>query len=166
MVHRGRRTTSTVGALVSGLAVTRTAVWAACAGAGTLYRIDPRTGTAGPPLPTGAQPTWFARDENNLFVSNPATDSVTQIDPDTGKEIRTVRAGRGPLDGTVATGYAWIINGRSGSVSKVDVHSGRIVATTLRFKTGIWVAERAFGSVWALDYSGNTVWRIDPERAA
>ena len=54
-----------------------------------------------------------------ILVVNYGSRSVSQIEPESGRVVRTFAVGRGPLDLAFDGTNIWVANGRSNSVSKI-----------------------------------------------
>lgn len=172
---------------LTGLAVGEGAVWATSSAAGTLTRIDPRTGQVqGRPLPVGQGPTDVAVGGGSVWVADSVAGHVVRVDP------RSVRVtGRTPvahaqpagqvLALTFGEGAVWVAKTDARLAQPIDLvrldpSTGRSSGAPLRIsgRVGLRLAAGA-GAVWATD-AGNalppaprrqpTVLRVDPRRQA
>jgi virginiamycin B lyase len=86
---------------------------------------------------------------------------VTRIDPATNAIVATIPVGMGPADGARGPdGREWIPNG-DGTISVIDPATNTVTDTvTIGGKP--FVVRSAFGSLWAGDFGGSTVKRINP----
>jgi streptogramin lyase len=144
-------------------------VWVASLLAGTVSVIDPRTAQirASQALPDGA--VRLVLGPGGVWVSG-QTDALARVDPrPVGGSLRwrAVDVGQGPFGVAVGAGSVWVANVKSGSVSRVDPNSMRVMAT---YAVGgasagvpanpemvavwhglLWVADGQQGVVTALD---------------
>lgn len=120
-------------------------------------------------------PDWIAIDEH-VWISNGPKNSVARIDPKANKIVEMITVGARPCSGLAAGfGSLWVPNcgerGKPGeppptssqSVSRVDLKSGKVVATlplTIGHSEG-GLATGA-GSVWMMIDARGTMVRIDP----
>ena len=93
-----------------------------------IITVDPRTGAV-----TDREPAlidvFMAPQGDALWASDFENDSVTLLDPATGKVRKSFGTGRNPAGVAVAAGSLWVANHRGGSVSRLDPHSGAVLAT-------------------------------------
>jgi YVTN family beta-propeller protein len=108
-------------------------------------------------------PDWQAIDEH-VWVSNSPKGTVTRIDPGANKIVETITVGKNPCSGlTTGFGSLWVPNCGDPSLSRVDLKTGKVVATlplTVGNSEG-GVASGA-GSVWMMIDAKGTLVRIDP----
>jgi YVTN family beta-propeller protein len=125
----------------------------------------------------GAAPSNIAVGEGSVWVLNTEADTISRIDPGTGKVVKVSRAGERPSDLAVGAGALWVGHGGglrnvTARVSRVDPDSGAIVRT-VRLpvgngdgagppSTGYPRVAVGAGAVWASN-PDETVSRIDPE---
>jgi len=172
---------------LTGVAVGEGAVWATSSAAGTLTRIDPRTGhVQGRPLPVGRGPTDVAVGDGSVWVADSIAGHVVRVDP------RSVRVtGRTPvahaqpagqvLALTFGEGAVWVAKTDARLAQPIDLvrldpSTARTSGAPLRIsgRVGLRLAAGA-GAVWATD-AGNAlppaprrapaVLRVDPRRQA
>jgi DNA-binding beta-propeller fold protein YncE len=70
--------------------------------AGTIWRIDPTTGSVVASLPVGGQPTVVAAERGAVWAGL-ATGSLVWIDPKTDRVVQVISAG-GPVSGLTISG--------------------------------------------------------------
>jgi DNA-binding beta-propeller fold protein YncE len=162
-------TTATVAARIgigpggSGLAMAGGAVWVVDDADASLRRVDPATMTVTRTGELERGASWFADDGEALLVADRLGGAITPIDPTTGLPGSAIAGARGPLDGTVLGGRAYIPDGSARTLIEVDLAAGSIVAVDqLDGAVNPFVAEIAFGDLWVLDYGGKWIWRITP----
>lgn len=147
----------------SGLALTDGAVWVVDDVDGTVSQVDPvsMSVTETARLTRGA--SWFADDDGTPHGANRLDGSIIVLDPATLAAGAAIFGGKGPLDGTILGGRAYIPDGSTRALLEVDLATGSIAAAdTLHGAKDPFVAEVAFGDVWVLDYGGQRIWRIAP----
>jgi len=90
-------------------------------------------------------------------------DSVARIDPQTNRLAgRPVRTGASPQSLAVGGGSLWVANHDAGTVSRIDLASGKVVANIPVPSQPHRVAYGA-GAVWVGLWHDNSVAQIDPE---
>jgi DNA-binding beta-propeller fold protein YncE len=127
-----------------------------------------------------AAPLRLAVGAGGLWVSSATTASVRRIDLGNASAGSPITVGRGPAGVTVANGFVWVANSRSGTVSKVDPTLGSVVGEPVEVggRPGgvdagpefLWVASAADNSVTRIDLAsseadGDPV-RVGPEPGA
>ena len=152
-----------IGPSGSGLAVTDTAVWVADDVDGMVRQIDVGTNAVSSTTKLRPGSSWFANDNRTLVVTNRLDGSITPIDPTDAGLDDPIDGFRGPLDGTVRAGRAYIPDGKARTLVEVDLATGVIgLVDDLPEAHQPFVAEIGFDSVWVLDYGGRRIWRIMP----
>jgi YVTN family beta-propeller protein len=155
------------------LAVAGGKVWVLGA-SGTVVRVDPATNTAvGKPLRVPANAEAIAVGERALWVTSvapgdlgtPGKDTVTRIDPASGRTVATITVGRGPLDVAATPRTVWVTNSGGGgdSVARIDPHTNRRAGRPV--VTGASPQSLAIGggSLWVANHDARTVTRIDTQ---
>jgi len=109
-------------------------------------------------------PDWIAVDES-VWISNYPKDSVTRLDPKTGKVLATIHTGSKPCSGlAVGFGSLWVPNCGDETLVRLDLKTAAIQAT---IRTKIADSEGGIatgaGSVWLMIDSKGTLARIDPD---
>ena len=103
------------------------ALWVVSEEAGTLTRIEPRTGTAGRPIRVGNGATAVAAGEEAVWVVNRYDGTLSRIDPETGAVSWADRVGSDPSAVTAGGGAVWVAGGEDGTVVRVDPQGPRVV---------------------------------------
>jgi streptogramin lyase len=108
-----------------------------------------------------AAPLRLAVGAGGLWVSSATTASIRRIDLGSAAASAPIAVGRGPAGITVAGGYVWVANSRSGTVSKVDPTLREVVGEPVEVggrpggidagPTLLWVASAAEGTVTRID---------------
>jgi len=151
---------------------------AAAVGAGSLIRIDPKTNQVVATIPVGRSPRHVTFGQGAVWIANHDDGTVSKVDPQTNAVAETVGAGGAP-EGIVAGGEGaavWVAKGEDG-VAAIREFTGnapgeqpRQTAFALPLSTEAAGALDEYldvalgeGSLWAVNYAGGTVLRIDPE---
>jgi len=155
-----------VGASPSALAVGFGAVWVASRDAGTVTRVDARTGAPAlneafpEPLATGGGPLAIAAGEGAVWVAA-ADGAITRIDPVRGVAREVARV----VDpGAIATGAGavWVTSRERGTVSRLDPRTGAPTGEPIRVGSRPGDVAVGGGSVWVANTADGTVSRVDP----
>jgi streptogramin lyase len=154
----------------TGVAVGDGSVWMANVDSGVISRRDARTGqvtarTDGPRLPTdlvfGDGSLWVLTGAARQEAQGPG--SVVRIDPRTDRIVDSYVMGIRPRAIAFGLGAAWVANGDSSSVSRIDAASGTV--TTIPLDQPPLSIAAGDAGVWVATVDGSVV-RIDPARSA
>jgi virginiamycin B lyase len=109
-------------------------------------------------------PDWVAIDEQAVWASNSANNSLARIDPVTSELVTTVAVSRGPCSGLAAGfGSVWSPSCQEQRIDRVDSATNALVA---QIPAGVADSEGAIaaaaGSVWMMTDRNGTLSRIDP----
>jgi YVTN family beta-propeller protein len=97
-----------------------------------------------------------------VWVSDAASHSVTRVDPKTNAVVATIKVDGSPADGTRGPdGLIWIPNQGVGTISRIDPATNALV-DTVTVGGYMFVVRSGFGSLWAGDFTGTTIRRIQP----
>jgi streptogramin lyase len=129
-------------------------------GSGTIVRVDARTGKVTDRLQADGGATWTAYDEDSVWVSDPQTGSVNRVDAVRRRIVATVPVGATPLDGVVVDGLVYVPD-RDGRIFQVDPTEDTVTATVDSTSGNPFVITGADGHLWAVDFVGTDVVRID-----
>lgn len=132
----------------AGGAVGTGAVWVANAGAGTVWKLDARTGRRLATVPVG---------DVAAYSASCSARNVHQV-PHGSFSIRDCDLPRGLA---LAGSSVWVIDGASRSLLRVDASSNLVVA---RVPVGVagWYVAAGPDAVWVSDYATDSVVRVDP----
>ncbi|MDP9226127.1 MAG: protein kinase [Actinomycetota bacterium] len=134
------------------LAVGEGAIWVAGdAFARTVWRVDSRSGSV-TPIPVPFVPKGIAVGERAVWVTSLLGDTVSRIDPTTGRSTATIHVGRGSAGVAAGNGAVWVANSIDGTVSRLDPRTGAVVATVPMRTMPTRLAVGA-GGVWVVGSS-------------
>jgi YVTN family beta-propeller protein len=138
--------------------------------AGTVVRVDPATNAVvGKPLRVPADAEAIAVGEGALWVTRgalgdlagPRNDTVTRVDPASGRTVATIRVRRAPLDVAVTPGAMWVTNASGDSVARIDPQTNRLAGRPVRTGDSPQSLAVGGGSLWVANHDAGTVTRID-----
>ena len=75
------------------------------------------------PVPVGNIPVAIASGRSGVWVANEGDD--TQINPVTGRKVRTVPVGGLPDGIAVTSAAVWVADGQDGTVTRIDPATGQ-----------------------------------------
>ena len=133
--------------------------WVSSAAAGTVTPISSATGLPGKPVRVGNKPEWMTGDENAVYVSNAASDSVSVINTRTGKLIGPpINVGAVPRGIAFSGSAVWVADSDNDRVDRIV--DGQVIK---KIPVGHRPIGVAFGdnAVWVANENDNTVSRID-----
>jgi YVTN family beta-propeller protein len=148
-----------------GLAATGQSAWVATNIPPGLVRVDYDRASATSSVvlatPLAHAPAAIAVGADSVWAIDGEQDVVRRIDPESGKVLRTIRAGNAPVAITVGEGAVWVANGDDDSVSRIDPRTSSV---TKAISVGDQPAAVATGggSVWVANSGDGSVSRIDP----
>ncbi|HEX6154358.1 MAG TPA: serine/threonine-protein kinase, partial [Solirubrobacterales bacterium] len=111
-----------------------------------------------PPQSPGLRLAWGAK---GLWVAIADAGVIRRIDPATLAAGEAIRVGGGPAGITVAGGFVWVANARSGRVSKVDPSLGQVTPIDVGGHPG--GIDAGTSAVWVANREDDTVSKIDLE---
>jgi protein kinase-like protein len=152
----------TVGASPRALAAGEGGLWVANSGDSTVTRIAPRTGEVrAAAVAAVEQPFGVAVAGDRVWVVG-GGGQLAEIEARSGKRLRTTNL-RIQADGIGAGPSAlWILNDTAGTVTRVDVSSGRPVAgTPVQVGGGTSDIAVGLGAVWVTHSSSATLTKLD-----
>jgi YVTN family beta-propeller protein len=139
--------------------------------ASMMVRVDPAANAVvGKPLRVPADAEAIAVGERALWVTRgapgdlagPHKDTVTRIDPATGRSVATITVGRAPLDIAVTPGAVWVTNAGGDSVTRIDPQTNRLAGRPVTTGASPQSLAVGGGSLWVANHDAATVTRIDP----
>jgi DNA-binding beta-propeller fold protein YncE len=160
---RTRRTkTLEAGGSITGIAVRGSRVWAADLATKSLVEIDARTNALRRVYRLNQGVVRVTTAGDALWVTN-SERTVTRVDARTHAVGRPVPTGLGPIGLAFDGRRIWVANSDDGTVSRIEVSSGRPAGRPVRVGRGP-VAVAAFnGSVWVANQDDRTLVRIDAD---
>jgi YVTN family beta-propeller protein len=109
-------------------------------------------------------PDGMAIGAGSLWVGGYDGDAVAQLDPVSGKAIRTITVGANPLGVAVIDGSVWAADYGSGQVSRIDPATGKVTATIT-----VGSAPDSFATIgrqlWVFDQGSSAATVLDPVSA-
>jgi YVTN family beta-propeller protein len=128
--------------------------------ANSVGRIDDH-GTLRAAVAAGQSPSALAFGAGSLWAANSGDDTVSRIEPTSGRVEETIVVGESPTAITVTGDDVWVANGGAGTVSRINALSKTVVATV---KVGNLPSAIGSGpsGVWVANAGDDTVQRIDP----
>jgi len=137
-------------------------VWVANSGDDTIQRIDPVSGTTGPPVRVGAGPDGLAVDAHSVWVANGSGRSVTRVFTDTNPVhvANPIPVGAGPAAIAITSTGVWVANQLDLTVDRIDPDTGRSVHTIM-VGDGPSSIIAAGSAIWVADEFGGAVTQID-----
>ena len=158
----GRRQTISVGNGPSGIAYGLGAVWVANSVDRTVIRIDPVTGTPGPPISVEDGADGVATGDGSVWVIGRSAGVLSRIDPAARTVAGTTNVGNEPAAVAVGPDAVWVANGADGTVSKIDPSSGHLEGDFPVGKQPSGIAVAADGHVWVANAGSTTLTELDP----
>jgi YVTN family beta-propeller protein len=152
-----------VGQQFHGVVLGDEALWVTGEEAGTVSRVDPKTGAIVAKIFVGKRPEGLAFGLGAVWIPNWTSDTVSRIDPKTNAVAATIPVGRGPLDVAVSQDSVWVANEKDRSVSRIDPATNQVTATIHTDGRPVAMAAGA-EAVWVENFGTDEIWRIDPKR--
>jgi YVTN family beta-propeller protein len=131
----------------------------------SLALIDARTDRLEGGIAVGARPTAVAVGDGSVWVANFDEQTLSRLDPVTGKELTRIPAGGAPTGLAVGGGAVWVTHGFAGTVSRIDPGLNRITET-LPLGSGVGDVAVGANAVWIVNGIEGTVLRLDPATGA
>jgi peptide/nickel transport system substrate-binding protein len=117
-----------LGASPSAIAAGAGAVWIASEETGTLFRVEPRTGTVVRAIRVGNRPVAVAAGTSGVWVVNRQDATVWRIDPATNSVSDTIPVARDPSAIALSGSDAWVATAEA-QVSRIDRQTRRVSDT-------------------------------------
>lgn len=155
-----KRSTIEVGRLPVGITGTKGNVWATTSG-GEVVRINTTRKAVTGRYRVGFDAGWTASTGSMLWVTVPSDSAVVRIDPATGRVMGQIPVDGRALDGDVDGDTVWFPI-KDGRIVAIDATTDQ-VRTELPRSTGHpFVVSATGGALWAVDFAGTDVIRLDP----
>ena len=151
---------------VFSIAAAEGGVWVPDANAGTLLRIDPRSGriTATITISTVTGPRsgfdTVATSPGAVWVTSGADDALLRIDPSSNTVAQRIPLGMRPSSLAVLGGDVWVTGSQANRVLRVSVATGDVLATVP--VTDPRSVAGGDGAVWVVSELEGVLSRIDP----
>ena len=160
-----------VGSQPQAIAAGDGAVWVVNSGDGTVYRLNPKTGSVVDRIPAGREPTGIATGAGGVWVVDSGTNRLLRISPGQNDAIvPQADVGNGASAVAVSGTTVWVANTADGTLSKVRVSSGKAEGAPIPLSAspsaiatgagGLWVASQDAGVVLHLTSAGDLIRRI------
>jgi virginiamycin B lyase len=158
-------TVPTPGLQPGGLVAAGGSIWVGndTAGATTLGRLDPHTGTL-TSATAGRRPAFVAAAGGSVWVANEDDGTVTRLDERTGAVRGTAGAGTRPVNLAVGPGprpEVWVPDDEGDTLTRIDALSGAVLER-LAAGHGPAVVTAVGGDVWVSNFEDGSVWRVHP----
>ena len=130
-------------------------------GSTRLFRIDLATRHV-TRVRAGARPGYVAAAGGSVWVSNVEDGTVSQIDPSTGRTVRTVEVGISPVNLAGISGpkpEVWVPDDAGSAVFRIDARSGDVLGG-LKRPGNPAVVSPGPGGVWVSLFEGGAVMRL------
>jgi YVTN family beta-propeller protein len=148
-----------------GLAASGASAWVATSIPPGLVRVDYDRAAAKSTVvnatPLAHPPSAVAVGAGSVWAIDRDDEVVRRIDPDSGKVLRSLRAGHAPVALAVGEGAVWVANADDDSVSRIDPRTSTVTKAISVGDQPAAVATGA-GSVWVANSGDGSVSRIDP----
>src|SRR5918993_1482269 len=148
-----------------GSTMTADAGWVRGGAGGVVTRLDPKTNTAGPPLPAGPAPcASLSAAFGSIWVPLCGdTPGIARIDIATGKVALTLPLTVTGPKGTTATavGSVWVLTDRKGVLSRIDPDTNAAVAET-HVAAGAEAVAAGDDALWVTSGPSGTLTRVNP----
>jgi YVTN family beta-propeller protein len=117
-----------------------------------LARIDPASRTV-ERIAVGRHPRGIAIGEGSAWVTDIGGNTVSRIDPASGKVTATIKVGRGPRAIVIQEGVVWVANSLGNSISRIDPATNQVVRT-IQVDLEPHTMAVGDGAVWVADWEG------------
>ena len=153
----------TVGTRPTAIATGGGFLWVTSETDGTLSRVDSESRTT-ESVRVGESADGVAYGGKSIWVTDGEERTLVQVDPESLRIVQTIGVGNGPRAIAVGEGAVWVANSIDGTVSRIDLGSGKKSAIPVApSPAGIALGA---GSVWVTSEANGTVVRLDPRSGA
>jgi streptogramin lyase len=136
--------------------------WYACHAPDTLLRVPSAGGEAMKVAGISAAPEGGAYGAGRVWVVESDQNRLIAINPFTAKVVQAVTVGNEPVAVAVGYGAVWVANAGFGSVTRLDLRSGKVETIELDYQPTAIAA--GAGAIWVVSKLGHVVIRIDPRK--
>jgi streptogramin lyase len=150
-----------VGGTPVAIAVGEGGAWVVDNTGGRVVHLDPRRGRpTGRPIPVGSGPESIAAGEGAVWVAS-GNDTVTRIDPATGRASRAPVKVADPAGIAAGEGSVWVTSRADGTVTRIDPKTLRATGDPITAGSQPGDIATGAGAVWVANTADGTVTRID-----
>ena len=129
-------------------------------GGDEIHRVDPDTGAL-TSYPVGRSAGFVTASATSLWVVNPDDDSITELDPGTGREMSVVSLDESPRSIALdAAGDLWVTGFERDALLHVDAESGAVIGRIVVGQAPMSLAVVG-EEIWTTTYRQGTVVRVD-----
>ena len=128
--------------------------------------LDTKRAQLGGDVPIGGRPVSLAVGDDAVWVANADDGTISRIDPDTHRVVKTIGLGADVNDVAVGFGSVWVAGGNDETLFRIDARRNAVEAT-LRFGKAdpllpkpVFFVATGLQAVWIM--RENSVLRIDP----
>jgi class 3 adenylate cyclase/streptogramin lyase len=130
--------------------------------ANMIGRIDPVSGDITAAVETGTPPTAVAGGSGSIWVASEDTQTLTRIDPETGRTGPTVATQGSPTSVVVdENGTVWVLNQFQATVVRIEPARGA-VEDSVGLESGTKDIAAGEGAIWVVNEGARGLTRIDP----
>jgi class 3 adenylate cyclase/streptogramin lyase len=125
-------------------------------------RIDPASGDITEAFETGSRPTAVAGGEGSIWVASEDAQTLTRLDPETGRAGPTVATQGSPTSVAVdEDGTVWVLNQFQATVVRINPLTATI-EDSIGLESGTKDIAAGEGAVWVINEGRRELTRIDP----
>lgn len=140
------------------------AAWVTSMAGGVLTKLNPETTKKdGKPVEIDDAPYQALYAFDRVWVAAFQNDKLFEVDPQTGKVIKSTKTDNRPFGLAAGFGSLWVTSIRNESISRIDPATGRRVGDRIKLSGTPYKVTTGFGSVWVTDVRDGLVDRIDPD---
>ncbi|HEX2307447.1 MAG TPA: hypothetical protein VHI14_03900 [Jatrophihabitantaceae bacterium] len=157
-----KRTVVPTGGQPTGIAPSHGSLWVTLGTANQVVQIDAASTRVVKRLTVPGRPTWTAFTDDAVWISQTANGDVVRIDTANATIAKTIHLGaaRVPQDGAVVAGGVWVPCA-DGSLFRIDVGTDAVTGPWPTNDGNPFVLDGHGSTLWAPDYRGTTVAKID-----
>jgi YVTN family beta-propeller protein len=114
-------------------------------------------------IDVGTAPSALAYGGSSLWVANFDADTVSRVDPRTGRVVGApIKVGNGPVGVAVTPKWVWVAHQFDSTVTRIAQRSGRVIGTPIRVPDRPLAIAAGAGAVWVFSSTPGTLTKIDP----
>ena len=128
----------------------------------TVGRIDPGSGDITTVFDTGSAPTGVAGGRGAIWVASEEAQTLTRVDPETGRVGPTVATQGSPTSVDVDDdGTVWVLNQFQATVVRINPNRG-VIEDSIGLEGGTKDLAVGEGAIWVVNEGARGLTRIDP----